>query len=70
LATLNIQTWNDAISIVDDIGDLTSYEKQKAKSAILLLKDLFSQDLIDLIDEDHPIIQNLSKNLGLGLEDG
>jgi hypothetical protein len=63
LATLNIQTWNDAISIVDDIGDLTSYEKQKAKSAILLLKDLFSQDLIDLIDEDHPIIQNLSKNL-------
>jgi hypothetical protein len=51
------------ISNVDDIGDLTSDEKQKAKSAILLLKDLFSQDLIDLIDEDHPIVQNLSINL-------
>ncbi len=49
------------ISNVDDIGDLTSDEKQKANSAIVLLRNLFSQDLGSLIDEKHPIVDNLSK---------
>jgi len=41
LATLSHPTWDDTISDVDDIGDLTSDEKQKAKSAILLLKNQY-----------------------------
>lgn len=64
LPTLSHQTWNEMISNVDDISDLTFHEKQKAKSAIGLLRSLFSQNLGSLIDDEHP------KTLRLGLEDG
>jgi hypothetical protein len=63
LPTLSHQTWDDMISNVDDISDLTSDEKQKAKSAIVLLRDLFSQDLGSLIGERHPIVENLSMSI-------
>jgi hypothetical protein len=51
------------ISNVDDIGHLTSDEKRKTKSAIVLLRNLFSQDLGSLIDERHPIVENLSMSI-------
>jgi flagellar motor switch protein FliG len=52
------------ISNVDDISDLTFHEKQKAKSAIGLLRSLFIQNLGSLIDDEHP------ETLHLGLDDG
>jgi len=64
LPTLSHQTWNDMISNVDDISDLTFHEKQKAKSAIGLLRSLFIQNLGSLIDDEHP------ETLRLGLDDG
>jgi len=51
------------ISNVDDISDLTFNEKQKAKSAIGLLRNLFNQDLGSLIEERHPIVENLSMSI-------
>jgi len=54
LPTLSHQTWNDMISNVDDISDLIFHEKQKAKSAIWLLRSLFIQNLGNLIDDEHP----------------
>lgn len=42
---------------------MLSDEKQKAKSAIMLLRNLFNKDLASLVHEDHPIVQNLCKNL-------
>jgi hypothetical protein len=63
LPTLSHQTGDDTISNVDHIGDLTSDEKQKAKSVIVLLRNLFSQDLGSLIDEEHPIVENLSMSV-------
>jgi hypothetical protein len=41
LPTLSHQTWNDTISNVDDISDLTFHEKQKAKSAIVAKKPIY-----------------------------
>ena len=63
MTALNYQTWDDITSNVDGIDDLDSDEKQKGKSAIVLLRMLFSQDLGSLIDEEHPIVENLSMSV-------
>jgi len=53
--TLSHQTWNDMIPNLEEINDLTFHEKQKPKSAIGLLRSLFSQNLGSLTRSDNAL---------------